>query len=278
MKKLVACIGTGNMGGALMEAAAAVIGGDQIVVVDADARKAADFAAKIGASVAASNQEAARSARFVFLAVKPQVLDAVLRGIAPALVPGSGAPAPIVVSIVAGASIASMRRSLAAVDAAAAACPIIRLMPNTPALVAQGMIALSADASVAPEEVVELERVLSGSGLIDRIEEKYMDAVTALSGSGPAFGYIFIEALADAGVRAGLPRDKALRYASRTVLGSAAMVEKTGTHPGALKDAVCSPAGTTIAGVAALEEHGFRGAAMAAVAAAFARARELGGN
>ncbi len=103
-----------------------------------------------------------------------------------------------------------------------------------------------------------------------------MDAVTALSGSGPAFGYVFIEALADAGVRAGLPRDKALRYAARTVMGAAAMVEETGTHPGALKDAVCSPAGTTIAGVVALEEKGFRAAAMAAVDAAFRRSVELG--
>ena len=276
MKRLVACIGTGNMGGALMEAAAPVIGGAQILVVDMDAGKAAAFASRISASAAASNVEAVRGARFVFLAVKPQVLAGVLAGIAPAVAERAAAgDPPVLVSIVAGASVETIAASLKAA-APGAVCPVIRLMPNTPALVAKGMIALSADSSVPAADVAELERVLSRSGLVDRVEEKYMDAVTALSGSGPAFAYIFIEALADAGVRAGLPRDKAQRYAARTVLGAAAMVEETGTHPGALKDAVCSPAGTTIAGVAALEERGFRAAAMAAVDAAFKRAQEMG--
>lgn len=274
MKKLVACIGTGNMGGALMKAAAAVVGGAEIAVADWDAGKAAAFAAEIGASAVASNTEAARAGRYLFLAVKPQVLPEVLAGIAPALAEMKKAGnAPVLVSIVAGASVAAIR---AALGPEAGACPVIRLMPNTPALVAKGMIALSADPSVPDADVAGLERILSASGLVDRLEEKHLDAVTALSGSGPAFVYLFIEALSDAGVRAGLPRDKAQRYAARTVLGSAAMVEETGTHPGALKDAVCSPAGTTIAGVAALEERGFRAAAMAAVDAAFRRAQELG--
>jgi pyrroline-5-carboxylate reductase len=277
MKKLVSCIGTGNMGGALMKAAASVVGGAEILVTDWDASKAAAFAAEIGASVASSNAEAADGARFVFLAVKPQVLADVAASIAPAVAARIAAgDAPVLVSIVAGASIAGIRQMLSAGDPKAAACPIIRLMPNTPALVAKGMIALAAESTVPAADVAELERVLSASGIVDRVDEKYMDAVTALSGSGPAFVYLFIEALADAGVRAGLPRDKALRYAARTVLGSAAMVEETGQHPGALKDAVCSPAGTTIAGVAALEQNGFRGAAMAAVDAAFRRAQELG--
>lgn len=277
MKKLVACIGTGNMGGALMKAASSVIGGKDIVVTDWDAKKAAEFASEIGASAAASNAEAAKAGRFVFLAVKPQVLAEVVASIAEAVADRLAAKdAPVLVSIVAGASVQGIRSMLASAVPAAAACPIIRLMPNTPALVAKGMIALAADSSVQAADVAELERVLSASGIVDRVDEKYMDAVTALSGSGPAFVYMFIEALADAGVRAGLPRDKAQRYAARTVLGSAAMVEETGTHPGALKDAVCSPAGTTIAGVAALEERGFRGAAMAAVDAAFKRAQELG--
>jgi len=277
MKKLVSCIGTGNMGGALMKAAASVVGGGDILVTDWDPKKAAASAAEIGASTAASNAEAAYGARFVFLAVKPQVLADVAASIAPAVASRMAAnDSPVLVSIVAGASIAAIREMLAAGDPKAAACPIIRLMPNTPALVAKGMIALAAESSVPAADVSELERVLSASGIVDRVEEKYMDAVTALSGSGPAFAYLFIEALADAGVRAGLPRDKAQRYAARTVLGAAAMVEETGQHPGALKDAVCSPAGTTIAGVAALEANGFRGAAMAAVDAAFRRAQELG--
>lgn len=282
MKKLVACIGTGNMGGALMKAAAPVVGGTEIVVTDWDAQKAAAFAAEIGASTTASNAEAAQSARFVFLAVKPQVFPEVLASIAPTVAARlSAGDSPVLVSIVAGASISSIRDMLGQTSPDAAPCPIVRLMPNTPALVSKGMIALSTESAdfspaVSSGDLAELERVLSASGIVDRIEEKYMDAVTALSGSGPAFVYMFIEALADAGVRAGLPRDKAQRYAARTVLGSAAMVEETGTHPGALKDAVCSPAGTTIAGVAVLEERGFRAAAMAAVDAAYRRARELG--
>jgi pyrroline-5-carboxylate reductase len=154
--------------------------------------------------------------------------------------------------------------------------PVIRIMPNTPALISQGMIALAASPGVAEEKIVELERLLANSGLVDRIEEKYLDAVTGLSGSGPAFGYIFIEALADGGVRAGLPRDKALTYAAQTVLGAAAMVKETGRHPGELKDMVASPGGTTIAGIAALEQAGFRGIVMSAVDAAFRRSTELG--
>jgi pyrroline-5-carboxylate reductase len=131
---------------------------------------------------------------------------------------------------------------------------------------------------VSAADRAQLLKLLEGAGRVDIVEENYMDAVTGLSGSGPAFAYIFIEALADAGVKAGLPRDKALLYAAQTVRGSAAMVLETGKHPGELKDMVCSPGGTTIAGVAALEEKGLRAAAMAAVDAAFRRAKELGGR
>ena len=138
------------------------------------------------------------------------------------------------------------------------------------------MIVLAASPGVGEEKIVEVERLLANSGVVDRLEEKYLDAVTGLSGSGPAFGYIFIEALADGGVRAGLPRDKALSYAAQTVLGAAAMVKETGRHPGELKDMVASPGGTTIAGIAALEQSGFRGIVMNAVDAAFKRSRELG--
>jgi pyrroline-5-carboxylate reductase len=159
----------------------------------------------------------------------------------------------------------------------AAGVPVARIMPNTPALVAKGMIALSASPELEAAALEELEGILSAAGLVDRVAESYLDAVTGLSGSGPAFVYMFIEALADGGVRAGLPRDKALRYASQTVLGAAAMLQETGRHPGELKDMVCSPGGTTIAGVAALERAGFRGAVLGAVEEAWRRALELGG-
>jgi pyrroline-5-carboxylate reductase len=298
----ISCIGSGNMGGALMKAASRVVGAGGIGLTDADQGRAASVAAEIGAVHLRTNREAALQGRFVVLAVKPQVAPIVLKEIAPFLRERSekGNPA-ILVSIVAGLSMSAMRTWLAhgltpsghgaetaprsgeiapgpgeiAPGPGEAAQAIIRLMPNTPALVARGMIALSSSPEAKEEDAAALERILSQSGLIDRVEEKYMDAVTALSGSGPAFAYLFIEALADGGVRAGLPRDKALRYAARTVLGAAAMVEETGQHPGALKDAVCSPGGTTIAGVSALEDRAFRGAVMAAVDAAYRRSKEL---
>jgi pyrroline-5-carboxylate reductase len=138
------------------------------------------------------------------------------------------------------------------------------------------MIALSLPPDLPRTAAAELEEILRASGELDLVEEKYLDGVTALSGSGPAFVYLFIEALADGGVRAGLPRDKALNYATQTVLGAAAMVRETGKHPGELKDAVCSPGGTTIAGVAALEAGAFRGTLLSAVDAAYRRSLELG--
>ncbi|GHV62352.1 pyrroline-5-carboxylate reductase [Spirochaetia bacterium] len=286
----IACIGSGNMGGALMRGAAASIGGGNIGFSDADKAKAKAVAKSLKALVYASNTEAVQKADYIFLAVKPQVLGSVLEEIAPAIqrriTAGSAAKAastkaasvkqaaggkgPVLVSMAAGWSIAKVQAM------AGAHTPVIRIMPNTPALIGQGMIALAASAEVPANKIAELEKILKAAGEVDRLEEKYLDAVTGLSGSGPAFVYLFIEALADGGVRAGLPRDKALRYAAQTVLGSAAMVKETGKHPGELKDMVTSPAGTTIAGVAALEKGAFRGTVMAAVEAAWRRAAELG--
>ncbi|GHV10862.1 pyrroline-5-carboxylate reductase [Spirochaetia bacterium] len=290
MSITIACIGSGNMGNALMKGAAESIGGGNIGFSDADKAKAKAAAKNLKAVVYASNTEAVQKADYIFLAVKPQVLGAVLEEIAPAMqrriTGGSAAKAasakaasakqaaggkiPTLVSMAAGWSIAKVQAM------AGAHTQVIRIMPNTPALIGQGMIALAASAEVPAHRIAELEKILGAAGEVDRVEEKYLDAVTGLSGSGPAFVYLFIEALADGGVRAGLPRDKALRYAAQTVLGSAAMVRETGRHPGELKDMVTSPAGTTIAGVAALEKGAFRGTVMAAVEAAWQRAGELG--
>ena len=228
-----------------------------------------------GARVYPSNADAAKEADFVFLAVKPQTLGTVLEEIAPVLRTrrDGGAPATLV-SMAAGWNI---RKIQVLVDPALSkAVPVVRIMPNTPALISQGLIALAASPEVTEESLTVLEKLLSGAGIVDRIGEQYMDAVTGLSGSGPAFVYLFIEALADGGVLAGLPRDKALRYAAQTVLGAAAMVKETGKHPGELKDMVTSPGGTTIAGVAALENGAFRGTVMQAVAAAYRRSKEKG--
>jgi pyrroline-5-carboxylate reductase len=276
MSIIIACIGSGNMGSALMKGAAASIGGGNICFSDADKAKAKAVAKSLKAVVYASNIEAVQKADYIFLAVKPQVLGVVLEEIAPVIqrrIAAKGAAvkkAPVLVSMAAGWSIAKVQAM------AGAHTQVIRIMPNTPALIGRGMIALAASAKVPANRIAELEKILKAAGEVDRVEEKYLDAVTGLSGSGPAFVYLFIDALAAGGVRAGLPRDKALRYAAQTVLGSAAMVKETGRHPGELKDMVTSPAGTTIAGVAALEKGAFRGTVMEAVEAARRRAAELG--
>jgi pyrroline-5-carboxylate reductase len=270
-----------------MRGAATIVGGKNIGFADADNSKAVGAAAALGAKVYSSNIEAVKNSDFIFLAVKPQILKNVLEEITPAIQKRLVADqAPVVVSMAAGWTIAKIQTILAGdkpVSAKAAEHsimislpPVARIMPNTPALVSQGVIVMSLSKEVPVKRGTELEKILGASGMVDRLEEHYLDAVTGLSGSGPAFVYLFIEALADGGVRAGLPRDKALRYAVRTVLGSASMVLETGEHPGELKDRVASPGGTTIAGIKALENGCFRGTVMNAVEAAWKRSAELG--
>ncbi|GHV73195.1 pyrroline-5-carboxylate reductase [Spirochaetia bacterium] len=276
MNTTIACIGSGNMGRALMHGAANILPAGNIGVSDADTVKAEVLARELGgAKVYPSNSDAVMEADFVFLAVKPQALDTLLKEIAPALPMRADNKKPVtLVSMAAGWNIRKIQLLLDV--PVERAVPVVRIMPNTPALISQGLIAMAASAEVTEESLAVLEKILGASGIVDRIGENYMDAVTGLSGSGPAFVYLFIEALADGGVRAGLPRDKALRYAAQTVLGAAAMVKETGKHPGELKDMVTSPGGTTIAGVAALENGAFRGTVMNAVEAAYRRSKELG--
>ena len=274
MSTTIACIGSGNMGSALMKGAAGIVGGKGIVFTDTDKARAEAAAAALGAACCASNTEAALRGDYIFLAVKPQVLPAVLEEIAPALTDRLAAGrAPVLVSMAAGWGVAKIR---AVLGREAGQTPLVRIMPNTPALISRGIVVMAPSPEVPAERTAELETILSAAGFVDKLEEKYLDAVTGLSGSGPAFVYMFIEALADGGVRAGLPRDKALRYAAGTVLGSAAMVLETGKHPGELKDMVSSPGGTTIAGVKALENGAFRGTVINAVEAAWLRSVELG--
>jgi pyrroline-5-carboxylate reductase len=275
MSTTIACIGSGNMGGALMKGAATIIGGNSIGVTNLHPAKAEALAQELGGRVYANNTEAAEQADYVFLAVKPQVLPAVLEEIAPTIRNRIAAKKPaVLVSMAAGWTIGKIQRSLNEGNAAFSV-PVVRIMPNTPSLISEGVIAMAVSPEVPADKAAELEKILGGAGMVDRLDEKYLNGVTGLSGSGPAFVYLFIEALADGGVRAGLPRDKALRYAAQTVLGAAAMVKETGKHPGELKDMVTSPGGTTIAGVAALENGAFRGTVMNAVEAAFRRAGEL---
>ncbi|MCL1954637.1 MAG: pyrroline-5-carboxylate reductase [Spirochaetes bacterium] len=267
----IVCIGSGNMGYALMKSASAGTDGAKLFLTDVDAEKAASAAASLGAEVLSSNIEAVNKGDYIFLAVKPQVLPQVLAEITDTVKTriNAGSP-PVLVSMAAGWSIEKIKKTVSA------KASVVRIMPNTPALIGKGMIALAASPEVQKTQIIDLEHFLGGAGIIDKIDENLMDAVTALSGSGPAFVYLFIEALADGGVRAGLPRDKALRYAAQTIAGAAAMVQKTEKHPGELKDMVTSPGGTTIAGITALENGAFRGTVIKAVEAAWRRAVELG--
>jgi pyrroline-5-carboxylate reductase len=267
----IVCIGSGNMGFALMKSVSGIAAGAKIFFTDADIEKARNAADSLKAQTIESNAEAAKKGDYIFLAVKPQVLPQVLSEIAGDAKEriNAGNP-PVIVSMAAGWSIKKIQA------ATSVKLPVVRLMPNTPALIGKGVIALAASPEVTSEKIQELKKVLEGAGFVDQLEESYMDAVTGLSGSGPAFVYLFIEALADGGVKAGLTRDKALKYAAQTVIGAAAMVQETGKHPGELKDMVASPGGTTIEGIAALEEGAFRGTVIKAVEAAYRRAVELG--
>ena len=256
-------IGCGNMGGAL--ARAVEKDGREVLLANRTPEKARALAAEIGAK-ASDNESIAAGCDLIFLGVKPQMMADMLRDIAPVL-SGRG-DRFVLVTMAAGLSMETI------LDMAGLRCPIIRVMPNTPASIGAGML-LYCHSGVTPEELEEFRALLGGAGRLDLLPEGLIDAGSAVSGCGPAYVYLFIEALADGGVACGLPRDKAVLYAAQTLLGSARLVLESGKHPGALKDAVCSPAGTTIQGVRALERSGFRSAAMEAVLAAYEKTLSL---
>lgn len=223
------------------------------------------FASETGAKTADSNAAVIANADIVILAVKPQQMQDVLNDIQEELTADH-----LIVSIAAGISISTLTRTLGENHR------VIRVMPNTPCLVGASAAAYSAGGTATSDDAALVEKMLSTVGIAVSVPEHLLDAVTGLSGSGPAFVYQIIEALSDGGVRVGLPRDIALKLASQTVLGAAKMVLETGEHPGVLKDAVASPGGTTIAGLHALERGGLRGCLIDAVEAAALRSRELG--
>lgn len=259
-------IGAGNMGGALARAVAKSVAPAEITLADAFKEKAEELAAKLGAK-ADTAEAVAQKCHFIFLGVKPQVMSAMLSQIGPAL--KARKDDFVLVSMAAGVCIADIRKM------AGSDYPVIRIMPNIPASVGGGVILFDTTENVKDTDVAAFREAMAGAGLVDPLPEKLIDAGSALSGCGPAFVSLFIEALADGAVACGLPRDKAMAYACQTLIGSAQMVQ-TGMHPGQLKDAVCSPGGTTIAGVKALEEGGLRKSAISAVVAAYNRTLELG--
>ncbi len=272
MKK-AAFIGTGNMGGALARAAVRALGPEQVILSNRTAAKAEALAAELGCA-AADNTTALQEAEYVFLGVKPHLMGALLEELAPALADLHAAGTDkVLISMAAGKRIADLRPALAG---AGYDVPLLRIMPNTCVAIGKGMTALCAPDGTDEIRLAAVKAILAASGRVEVVGEEQMDAFSAVAGCGPAFVYPYIEALADGGVMAGLPRQKALEYAAQTALGAAAMVLETGRHPGALKDAVCSPGGSTIAGVAALERDGLRSAAIDAVLAAWKRNQELG--
>lgn len=259
-------IGCGNMGGALVSAAAKSLSREQIILCDAFAEKAKELSDKYGAAVCEA-KELAEKCNFIFLGVKPQGFEALFAEIRASL--ASRKDDFVLVSMAAGITISTVEK-MAGRD-----CAVIRIMPNTPVSVGEGMILYAANEKVKAEQIDVFKNALSSAGVLDELPEDKIDAASALSGCGPAFVYMFAEALADGAVECGLPRDKAMLYAAQTLLGSAKLLGRSGKHPGALKDAVCSPGGTTIAGVHALEDGAFRASAMNAVKKAYERTLEL---
>lgn len=273
MKK-AAFIGVGNMGGALACAACRAVGPEQVVVYNRTQSKARTLADELGCTVAANAVEAVQSSQYIFLGVKPNGIRPLLAEIGRLLCKlHQDGEDKVIVSMAAGVELNSMYE---VVNNVGYDVPLLRIMPNTCVAIGQGMTALCARAGVDESHIQGVEEILSATGKVARLPENLIDQFTAVAGCGPAFVYPYIEALADGAVSAGLPRKQAMEYAAQTVMGAAAMVLESGKHPGQLKDEVCSPGGSTIAGVAELERGGLRAAAINAVLASYKRGTELG--
>ncbi|WP_238134237.1 pyrroline-5-carboxylate reductase [Calderihabitans maritimus] len=260
-------IGAGAMAEALINGVlkAGVFSPDDLIASDINEERLRHIREKFAIHTTVSNEEVMNSSQAVILAVKPQVLPDVLTPLA-----AKARPDQLIISIAAGITLEHLESILP--DEVA----VVRVMPNTPCLIGEGAVALALGRKVKPQQRQLAEKIFEAVGIAYVLPEEMMDAVTGLSGSGPAYIYLIIEALSDAGVRVGLPRDIATALAAQTVIGAARMVLDTGRHPGELKDMVTSPGGTTIAGLHALEEGGVRGSIMNAVMAAYNRSRELG--
>lgn len=266
METLFGFLGCGNMGGALARAVAGSVGGENVLLADLNVEKAESLALEIGAS-AVGAKDLAKVCRYLFLGVKPQMFDAMFEEIRPVLT--ARKDRFTLVTMAAGLSLDAVA-GMAGCD-----CPIIRIMPNTPVSVGEGMVLYCANRFVTPDEIKSFLDAMKNAGKLDLIDEGKIDAASAVSGCGPAYAYLFAEALADGAVECGVSRDKALLYAAQMLRGAATLLQESGKHPGELKDAVCSPGGTTIAGVHALEDGAFRASVINAVTAAYERTLEL---
>lgn len=259
-------IGTGNMGAALARALRKTVPGHEVVLSNRTAQKAQTLAAELNCRTG-DNKTVARDAQYIFLGVKPQMMKAMLDGIKETL--SARTDRFVLITMAAGITTQLINEMLGA------KYPVIRIMPNTPVAIGEGVVLYSASEDVFMDEITEFSNCMRNVGILDRLDESLIDAACAVSGCGPAFVYMFAQALADGAVECGLSRDKAARYAAQTLIGSARLVLESEKHPEQLKDEVCSPGGTTIAGVHALENAGFRGAVMDAVKAAFDKTKGI---
>lgn len=262
----VAVLGAGKMGGILLQAFLKnnLLAAEQIVATVQHPERALALSAQFGVEVTTDNLAAAKGADVILVGVKPIQVPALIEEIKPALTSDT-----LVVSFAASVKTRSIE------DIAGAETAVIRAMPNTPAMLAAGVTALCAGRYVSEAQMAVAQKIFHTVGRTVVVDEKHMDAVTGLSGSGPAFLYIVIEALAEAGVNVGLPRDVATLLAAQTTYGAARMVLETGYHPALLKDAVTTPAGCTVDGILELEEGGLRVTLIKAVKRATQRAKEL---
>jgi pyrroline-5-carboxylate reductase len=266
-ERRIGFVGAGNMATALVRGllASGLVTAAQVRASDPSAERLSALEREYGVQTDGDNQAVARWADLVVLAVKPQVADAAITGLAPALAPGT-----LLVTIAAGVSTASLEARLPD------SVRVVRAMPNTPAIAQAGATAVAHGSRSTPEDLSLAVALFGAVGRVVTLDEGLMNAVTGLSGSGPAYVMLVIEALADGGVKMGLGRDAALVLAAQTVLGSAKLLLETGDHPARLRDMVTSPGGTTIAGLHALEAGGVRPALIDAVERATLRAQELG--
>ncbi|MET0402188.1 MAG: pyrroline-5-carboxylate reductase [Cystobacter sp.] len=267
LERTIAFLGAGNMAEALIKGLlrAGTARPDSIIATGRREERLEPLRRTYGVRTTLDNIAAVREADVVVLAVKPQALDKVLVQVAPAV-----SPQKLFISVAAGVPLAVMERRLGA------GARVIRTMPNTPSLVGAGACALSGGTHATEDDMAVASRVFQSVGITTVVDENLLDAVTGLSGSGPAYIFLVIEALSDAGVKVGLPRYTAQKLAAQTVLGSAQLLIETNTHPGQLKDQVTSPGGTAIAGLHTLEAGGLRTTLINAVEAATRRSRELG--
>jgi pyrroline-5-carboxylate reductase len=264
---VIAVIGAGKMGEALVSGLLkAGTSPDDLIITERYEERASELSQRYGVK-SVSNADAAHQADTIVLAVKPQDMDALLAELAPVVTPDH-----LIVTIAAGITTSAIERRLPA------GVPVVRVMPNTPALVGEAMSAVAPGAHASAEHLDRAEALFRPVGRVVRLPETQLDAVTALSGSGPAYVFYLVEAMTDAGILLGLPRAVAHELIVQTVYGAAVMLRETGEHPVALREAVTSPAGTTISAIRELENHGVRAAFLAALEAARDRSRELAGE